>query len=249
MFGASFIYHKHLCPDIWDSENHINPLVGQSLGMIAWEFVRYLRLVGIQIQDTDVRDIFIYGSITNFYWNKNSDIDICILADLSGARQTMQNVNWFMLLKVLFESWRSTFCIKIYGRTVDISVSDVREQYGDNTGFWRVGPAFSILHGKWIHEPVRIDMRDLRQMRKMARKKYRVMARQCKYMMTHNMSDTFIDAYLIFVKKERGENVMANYAQPITSTEIAYKMLKNNKIFRKLHEYSRMKRSETYRLD
>ena len=71
-----FKYHKNLCPDIWDSSNNVDPLVAQAAQMAAWDFVHYLQFLGVPLAKTDIVDIILHGSTTNYYWDNKSDVDI-----------------------------------------------------------------------------------------------------------------------------------------------------------------------------
>ncbi|MBP3316328.1 MAG: hypothetical protein J6L70_01875, partial [Alphaproteobacteria bacterium] len=60
-----FKYHRNLAPHVWDNRTKINPLVRQSLMMIAGEFVRYLGdVVKLPISPSDIQDALVHGSIT-----------------------------------------------------------------------------------------------------------------------------------------------------------------------------------------
>ena len=104
-----FKYHKHLCPKIWDSENRMDQLAVQSLCMMAWDFVRYLQFLGVPIKQSDVLDIVVHGSATNYYWDSKSDIDLAIVADLSNVEKWVNIIIFYGALS--FPTfWFFTFC-------------------------------------------------------------------------------------------------------------------------------------------
>lgn len=251
LFNSDFVYHKTLAPRIWNADLSIDQLVSQSLQMMAWEFVRYLQMVGIPLQDADVRDIFVHGGISNYYWDKCSDIDMCILVDLSRVRAALPaDIDWFMLYKSLLHSWKRTYRISIHGRGVDISIADVTEMYGaGNTGYHKVGPAYSLVHNSWIRPPQRMSDAQIRALRRGARLRYRVIMRQCRYMLRTKMSDAFIDAYLVNLQNIRTQSMAAQYQTPVTPMTMAFKMVRNSGTLRKLRKLALRQRSKTYRLD
>jgi predicted nucleotidyltransferase len=124
-----FKYHKHLCPKIWDSENRMDQLAVQSLCMMAWDFVRYLQFLGVPIKQSDVLDIVVHGSVTNYYWDSKSDIDLAIVADLSNVEKWVNGGNLYAMMKAFARSWRRTKPMKIAGRNIDIKLIDKKVIY------------------------------------------------------------------------------------------------------------------------
>lgn len=240
-----FKYHKHLPPRIWDADMKMDAVVVLTLEMIALEFVRYLgSVMKLPISPRDISDIFVHGSATNYYWDSYSDIDLCIVANLGAVRAQMGDVNEFLLTKALIKWWKNTFVISIFGRGVDITIVDVNDGY--DKIHKKVGPCYSVTRRMWICMPVRVPRTVLRTMRKQARKKYHIIMRQCKYILRHKQSAEFIDAYLISLQRNRINSMEAQYIQPITSTTMAFKMVRNTGILRKMRITAKKLRSQTY---
>ena len=237
-----FRYHKTLAPRVWESRVHLNPLVNQTLQMAVWEFVRYLSMVAkLPIDKSDVVDIFIHGSITNYYWDKFSDVDVCIVADLSRLRATMPGDEG-TILRALKWAWKRTFYISIFGRGVDFSIIDTSDKS-------KVGSKYSLLRDAWVVTPVRIPDNQLRQIRVAAYRRYRVIMRQCRYILRHNKPYDFIDSYLDSLQRIRKASMYTTISQPITPMTMAFKMARNTQIFRKLRRRARELRSACFKLD
>lgn len=244
MIMRGFKYHKNLCPDIWDSSNNVDPLVAQAAQMAAWDFVHYLQFLGVPLAKTDIVDIILHGSTTNYYWDNKSDVDIAIIADLSRVADWNRNGNLAAMIKAFAQNWKRTRPMKIGNRHIDIALMDKHQEYAKD--YWKVGSIYSLLHGGWIHKPIRLSVSELRAIKRVAYKKYRVMMRQCKRILRQNMSAEFIDAYLVNLRRMRMTMFDENYVQPVVSYAMAFKMLRNTGIIRKMRDKSKKMQSKTY---
>lgn len=243
-----FKYHKNLPPTIWDGRVHINPLVSQSLQMIAYEYIRYLgNIMGLPVVAGDIADIIIHGSATNYYWDAHSDIDICIVADLSRVRAKLNGLNDYLLMRALTGAWKRTFAISIFGRGVDITIVDKNDGY-DQT-HKKVGSCYSLTRDEWIHTPRRLTRDEIAPIKHMARRRARIIMRDCRYMLRHKMPAEYIDTYLTNLQHSRKQSMGLQYTQPITSTTMAFKMVRNTGVLRKLRARAKEQRSKKYCLD
>ena len=242
-----FRYHKTLAPRVWDSPTKINPLVRQSLMMMAGELVRYLgEVVKLPISPSDIRDALVHGSITNYYWDKYSDIDLCIVADLSRLRQMLDGADEMVIINSLKHSWRRTFRISLFGRGVDFSLVDINDGY--DATHKKVGPSYSLVRDCWVNTPVRLSGAELRIMRHNAYIKRCAIIRQCRAILRQKMLPEYIDTYLVNLQKIRKQSMVAQYKQPITSMTMAFKMVRNTGILRRLRRLSKEQRSRKFQL-
>ena len=247
MFTKMFQYHKTLCPKIWDTSTEINPLVSQSLQMMAFEYVRYLGdALGLPIATGDILDIFIHGSLTNYYWDKHSDIDLCIVANLTKLREKLPNLNNFLFFNATQRSWKSTFRPSIYGRNVDIFIIDPSEVESKLTN--TVDTFYSLFTNEWVLAPRRVPANELKELKKMTYKRYRVIMRQCRQILKNKMSHEFIDTYLVTLKHHRRNSVLNSGDHAMTSTQMAFKMVRNTNIISKMRRASREQLSRRYKL-
>lgn len=245
-FGGDnmFKYHSHLPKKLWQ-KNKINPLARQALLMIGHEYVRYLaQQIKLPINTIDITDVFIHGSTTNYYWDRFSDIDLCIVAKLGPMHAKLNGLNIFALNKSLLKTWKSTFHISIFGRSIDITLVDVNDGY--DTTHKKVGSCYSLTKDCWINPPIKLNHEKVCQIQRDAYKKYRVIMRQCRYIIRHKMSPDFIDAYLVELQHARIKNMASNYVQPITSYCMAFKLVRNTGYLRKLRRISKKMRSRCF---
>lgn len=243
-----FQYHTNLFPKIWNHDQTLNPMVRQSLLLMIKEYMFYLaRVVKLPVSESDIQDIILHGSITNYYWDKHSDIDICLVLDLSKLREKLSGIDDFFLFQALLHSWENNFYISIYGRKIDIWLLDEKEKqtYLDNT----VDTFYSLLQNQWLKKPNHIPHNEIKKIKKIARKKYRVIMRQCKHLIKTNQSHVVIDKYLIDIRKYRSNSSHNSYSMPLTSGVMAFKMARNTGIFHKLRRKAKKELSKQFILN
>ena len=239
---ATFKYHKNLAPKIWGPDNSLNSLVSQSLQTIILDFTKYLSdVIGMPISKSDIMDVFVHGSITNYYWDDCSDIDLCIILNTTAFHDVTKLKNRILFDRAFISSWLRTYDISIFGYGVDIS-------FVDKDSPRKVGPIYSLLKDRWLVPPKRISKQELRRIKKLAKLRYRIMMHHCRYMLRHKMPSEYVDAYTTTIQRKRIDSMYQNPDQPITSMTMAFKMLRNTGILRKLRNYSRHDRSRKYQL-
>lgn len=136
------IFQNQLNPDIWHNGEMKLP-VRVALLRIAKSFVKF-----IDVADLRLTDITVSGSNAGFNYNRDSDIDLHLIADVNGACGKV--------LKDLFMSKKSEFNdqhnITILGHDVEVYVQDSDEVHISNG-------IYSVLNGKWIKKPRKITER------------------------------------------------------------------------------------------
>lgn len=240
-----FKYHKNLFPKIWDNDETLKPTVRQALLAMVSEYIFYLSsVVKIPVSESDIQDVILHGSITNYYWDKYSDIDMCLVMDLSELRKKLSGIDDFFLFKSLLNSWENNFYISVYGRKIDIWLLDKTEKqtYLDNT----VDTFYSLLSNKWIKKPKHIPDNELKKIKKVARKKYRIIMRQCNQILKSNQPPVVIDKYLIDIRKYRSNSSHNHYFMPLTSGVMAFKAARNTGIFHKMRRKSKKELSKQF---
>ena len=73
--------HSKLNPILWNSDNSIHPEVAEVLTRISVSFMTVLSTyVGLPLDfESDVLDVFVAGSSVEYFYDKNSDIDLTLL--------------------------------------------------------------------------------------------------------------------------------------------------------------------------
>lgn len=136
-------YHNRLNPLLWDDhdgEYTLQDDVQESLDAIAEEFVVFMELPKLQVED-----VTLTGSSANFNWNKFSDIDMHIVIDMKQAEKKYGKLcaQYFDACKKV---WNNLHDITIKGLPLEIYVQDKHEVH-NSTG------VYSILNEEWIVEP------------------------------------------------------------------------------------------------
>ncbi len=244
---ARFIYNTRLEPCIWQPDGQMNKLISNSLQMIIWSYIAYMQSIGFPIVDTDVYEIFIHGSTTNYYYDATSDIDICIVADLSRMRSLFSGVDLNAIIKGALGSWKRNYDIRLYGRGIDIEVVDVATpRYGENV--YKVGSAYSVPRDQWIRRPVQLKSDEIKQIRRDALNQFKEIKKLYKQVRRNKMSPDFIETFLGRLSAERKESYAQNPLQPVTPTTMAFRMARRCGILRKLRQLATKLRSREFNL-
>lgn len=239
MFTHEIQYHKTLNPKIWLSDNTMDLPVRRTIVAIAMDFIDYMHAIGFQIERKDILDIVIYGSNANYFYDKSSDIDVYILADLDAIQEKYKEIDFFTLYKSLMHTWRRQFRLQIRGLQIDLSLENVNKPK-HAPGWWRSGPAYSILHNKWIHELVRLDEKTLREYRRLAKQKTHEILCQAREIVATNGR---LDEFVRLQQKLRDDAMRNNCPQPLVPETMAYKMLRQSGLFVRLLKLSSKRRA------
>lgn len=144
-------YHKDLCPKFWE-EGKMDPVIRTKLLALANDFWSSLKL------EVPILDIQLTGSIANFNWNSDSDLDVHIIIDFSQIDQNLELVR--KALDGQRFMWNLRHPVVLRGHDVECYVQHKDEQHV-------ASGLFSILRDKWIivpswREPV-IDQSDVNE--------------------------------------------------------------------------------------
>lgn len=133
------IYNKTLCPYFWNDEMELNQRVRNKLLNIANDFIS-----GIEtIDKSNIKDIILTGSLTNYNWTDLSDFDLHIkidYKDFSDSQETLKEL--FDMAKVI---WNNKHDIKFKGFPVEIYIQDVNES---------MLTEYSLIDNVWLKKPV-----------------------------------------------------------------------------------------------
>ena len=241
-----FVYHKSLDPRVWNTDESINMLVYNALMMVVWGFVGYLQQNGFQIADSDVYDIQLHGSSTNYYYDDGSDLDVMLVIDFDKLKN-FSGANIPLFLKALFASYKKHYRINIVGRGVDFTFYDVKENvFGQD--FYKCGSAYSLKNEIWLRKPLRMSDLEVRKMKKQAYKMYRKYAKMYKRIVKSDMGEAYMETFLRRIVRERVNSLKENYLQPVTVETMAFRLLRSAGILRDLHKRCRKIRSKNFNI-
>jgi hypothetical protein len=139
----SFAVRDTLNPKVWEnyddaSEAVIKPKVRDALMKIAEAFGDTL------IDDLEVEDVVLTGSLSNYNWSEYSDFDLHLIIDYKQfGKQSQLYRDLFGLKKQIFNDKHD---IKIFGYEVELYPQDSEEMHF-------ASGVYSVLNDEWISKP------------------------------------------------------------------------------------------------
>ena len=140
---SSFIVKNELNPKFWSENNELDDKIRTKLLKIAMDFFDSLEL-----EDVEIDDITLTGSISNYNWSDFSDIDLHILVDFNEINAEKEFlVDYFRAKQSV---WNKRHQIMIRGHEVEIYVQDTNEAHAATA-------VYSILNDDWNIEPTKVS--------------------------------------------------------------------------------------------
>tara|TARA_Y100001970_G_C14136985_1_gene804842 strand:- start:146 stop:850 length:705 start_codon:yes stop_codon:yes gene_type:complete len=130
--------HRNLHPKIWQDKK-IDKQIRQKLLKIAYDFYVFLDI------SAPILDITLTGSLANFNYTDQSDIDLHLIIDYASVDDNIELVENYMRAKKTV--WNDKHNITIKGHEVELYAQNSSEEH-HSTG------VFSILYDEWINTPV-----------------------------------------------------------------------------------------------
>ncbi len=161
-------YHRDLSPKFWE-DGKMDPEIRTKLLAIAGDFWNSLKL------EVPILDIQLTGSLANFNWNADSDLDIHIIIDFSQIDQNLELVR--KALDGQRFMWNLRHPVVLRGHDVECYVQHKDEQH-------IASGLFSILKDKWIivpswNEPM-IDEKDVNEKVRVIRSELKMIKQKLK---------------------------------------------------------------------
>ena len=120
-----FIYRKHLDSHIWNPDSSMRSEVRVALMGIVNQVLTECKNAKIPFDASDIQDVFLHGSMANYYYDKHSDIDVCVVCNFSRVSHALPGINISLLLKTMAKATFAHMMPFIVGRKVDIAFADV----------------------------------------------------------------------------------------------------------------------------
>lgn len=130
-------YKKKLSPDLWE-DGKIIERIKNKLIRIGKDFYEDLDA------DTELIDIYFTGSMCNYNYSADSDIDIHIIMDFEDVSDNIKLVKKAMDGQRFI--WNLRHSINIKGHDVELYVQDSSEKH-------TASAIYSLLYDKWVVEP------------------------------------------------------------------------------------------------
>jgi len=129
-----------LSPKIW-CDDSMDDEVRKVLLKNALEFIKYSK-----IDNQKFKDITVTGSMANYNYGKNSDIDVHILMNFDQISEDKEFVGEYFRNKK--NLWNETYPAKIKGHDVELYIQDISEPH-TSTG------VYSLMNNEWLTKPIK----------------------------------------------------------------------------------------------
>lgn len=148
---SSIQMHDNLNPLIWDDNENLKPEIRKALLLNAKRFIEFS-----DVENLKFNDIILTGSLANFNYNENSDLDVHIILSFSQISENKEFVGDFFKLKK--KLWTESLPIQIKGHDVELYFQDSGEPH-HSTG------VYSLMKNEWVRRPtkkiVNVDTADV----------------------------------------------------------------------------------------
>lgn len=143
--------HDTLNSFIWEADEIMKPDVRKSLLMNAKRFIEFCDAEGLIFAD-----IILTGSMANYNYNQNSDMDIHVILDFNQISENKEFVGEFFKLKKAL--WAEKLPIQIKGHDVEIYFQDSAEPHHSSG-------TYSLVKNDWVRKAtkkiINIDSADV----------------------------------------------------------------------------------------
>lgn len=128
-----------LNPYFWTQNSQLEPEIRNRLIQIAYDFID-----DHELSRSIIKDIIITGSIANYNWTKQSDIDLHLIIDPADVDEDVELVREY--LKAIKSIWNMDHKIEICGHEVEVYLQDLNEPH-HSTG------VYSAINNRWLLKP------------------------------------------------------------------------------------------------
>jgi len=138
---SSIQMHNTLSPLIWDSGDMIKSDVRKILLMNAKRFIEFC-----DAENLKFNDIILTGSMANYNYNENSDLDVHTVIDFKQISENKDFVGDFFKLKK--QLWAEKLPIQIKGHDVEMYFQDSAEPHHSSG-------TYSLVKNNWVRKPTK----------------------------------------------------------------------------------------------
>lgn len=139
------IYNDTLCPDLWDTAMHLDPKARMTLLRLAYDFYRKTMF------PAPVIDVYLMGSIANYNWTADSDVDVHVMIDYSKLQMPPETAN--KAVKTAGAQWNAEHEVTVKDFKVEMNIQNATEQKPYVTG------VYSLVKDQWIRKPFQMPLR------------------------------------------------------------------------------------------
>jgi len=148
---SSIQMHDTLSPLVWDSNEKMKSDVRKTLLMNAQRFIEFC-----DAENLKFNDVMLTGSMANYNYNENSDLDVHVVLDFKQISENKEFVGDFFKMKK--QLWADKLPIQVKGHDVEMYFQDSNEKhYSSGT--------YSLIKNDWVRKPtkkiINIDSADV----------------------------------------------------------------------------------------
>jgi hypothetical protein len=227
--------HKHLEPKLWDKNNVLQKPVRDMLMRVVTSYIESTKKVSqVNLDMSDIKDAFVYGSCASYFYNNKSDIDMCIVIDPDAIAAKNEGMNVMHNLKLYYYNWAITHHCKIYGRSLDVSFEDVKKTQTHKR--YRSGPCFSIIKNEWLYQPVVISDLEFKKIQHDANLVYNQIMADYKKTKKNGFKPAEVQKLYSDIYASKNLTHEENMEQPVTYMYIAFRRIRGRGIINKLRD-------------
>jgi len=138
---SSIRMNDTLNPLVWDANDEMKPDVRKVLLQNAKRFIEFS-----DVENLKYVDVILTGSMANFNYNENSDLDIHIVMDFDQISENKEFVGDFFRLKKAL--WADRLPIQVKGHDVEMYFQDSAEPHHSSG-------TYSLAKGDWVRKPTK----------------------------------------------------------------------------------------------
>lgn len=138
---TSIQMHDTLSPLVWDSDEKIKTDVRKTLLMNAKRFIEFCDAENLKFDD-----VILTGSMANYNYNENSDLDVHVVLDFNQISKNKDFVGDFFKLKK--QLWADKLPIQVKGHDVEMYFQDNAEPHHSSG-------TYSLIKNDWIRKPTK----------------------------------------------------------------------------------------------
>jgi len=138
---SSIVMNDTLSSLFWDENEILKPEIRKILLKNAKRFIEFS-----DVENLKFNDIILTGSMANFNYNENSDLDVHIILNFNQISENKDFVGDFLKLKK--QLWGDKLPIQVKGHDVEMYFQDENEpHYSSGT--------YSLIKNNWIRKPIK----------------------------------------------------------------------------------------------
>lgn len=219
------VIHDNLNNYFFNEEDKLKPEIRYALLRITKEYIKTLSLS----DDTKIYDIILTGSIANYNYTENSDVDIHLVIDYNDVAENENLVKDYFIAKK--NLWLDNKSIEIHGHIVEFYAED-KNNIQDHSG------RYSLIKNKWVIKP---NKQSLDVDKEVIKKKANEFIREIVNLTNkEDISNYDVILYEIEILKEKIRNLRSEGLDnkgELDEKNIVFKFLRNKGYLDKLSDF------------